>query len=284
MFPGQGVPVRTVLEALPKAHPLLEKASETLCFDLRKRVEQVSRRERAVMPTSLAQPAIFTASLIAHSEHNDHIDCFLGHSVGEYAALVAGGAMSFEQGLCVVAVRGDAMDKAARACDGGMAAILDLSFDQAEEIASASSATIANDNSPRQVVLAGGHEALVDAAERARARGGRAVRLDVTGPFHTPQVGSAAPFLRDALEHISIRSPRVPVISNVSATRYRHPGEIRRLLIEQLTGRVRFREALEGLWLEGVRDFHDFGPGQVVARLARQTFGPLRDRVTADVS
>jgi [acyl-carrier-protein] S-malonyltransferase len=191
--------------------------------------------------------------------------------------------MSFEQALCVVQVRGTAMEKAASAVTGGMVAVLDLTFDQVESIAEATGVVIANDNSPRQVVLAGDDESLVEAASRTRAEGGRAVRLDVSGPFHTPQVVAAAPLLRDALEHISIRSPRVPVISNVSAAAYRAPGEIRQLLVQQLTSRVRFREALEGLWLNGINDFHDFGPGKIVAGLASRTFDSLQLTDTANV-
>lgn len=284
LFPGQGIPVRTVLAALPAGHPTVAKASEVLCFDLRKRVEQVAKRERSVMPTSLAQPAIFTASILAWQElAHERFDCFLGHSVGEYAALVAGGAMSFEQALCVVQVRGDAMQKAALETNGGMAALIDLNLDEVETIAEATGTIVANDNSPHQAVVAGDEESLVEAASITRARGGRAVRLDVTGPFHTPQVASAAPLLRGALEHISIRSPRVPVVSNVSAAAYRAPGEIRKLLIEQLTSRVRFREALEALWLKGVTDVHDFGPGKIVAGLAARTFDSLQLNNTVKV-
>jgi [acyl-carrier-protein] S-malonyltransferase len=283
LFPGQGVALKAVLDALPANHPMLQEASATLCYDLRKRVEFVARRPRAVMPTSLAQPAIFTASLISYSETTETFDCFLGHSVGEYAALVAGGSLSFAQALCVVQVRGDAMEKAATRTNGGMVAVIGIDLDEAEAIAAGSGVSVANDNSPQQVVLAGDDDALAEAATQARARGGRAVRLDVTGPFHTPQVAAAAPLLRDVLEHVSIRSPRVPVISNVSADAYRAPGEIRKLLIEQLTSRVRFRDALEGLWLKGVTDFFDFGPGQVVAGLASKTFGPLRSAASVSV-
>lgn len=282
LFPGQGVPVADVLEALPAGDPTVETANDVLCLDLRKRVEQVARRNRAVMPTSLAQPAIFTASIAAWIRRADEpCDCFLGHSVGEYAALVAAGAISFEQGLCVVQVRGDAMDKAARATDGGMVAVLGLELPEVARIAEANGVTIANDNCPGQVVLAGGTEALDQAASIVRATGGRAVRLDVTGPFHTRHVAPAAPALRDVLDHVSIRSPRVPVISNVSTMPYRAPGEIRKLLVEQLTAPVRFRESLQRLWHSGITEACDFGPGQVVAGLAKRTFAPLEPSVTA---
>lgn len=285
LFPGQGVPVARVLQALPAGDATVESASKILCFDLRKRVEQVSRRTRGVMPTSLAQPAILTASVAAWRRYGgEGFDCFLGHSVGEYAALVAGDSISFDHALCVVQVRGDAMDRAARATDGGMAAILGLDVDQATDAAEGAGVAIANDNCPGQVVFAGDHDALVKAASLVRARGGRAVRLDVTGPFHTPHVASAAPSLRDVLDHVGIRSPRVPVISNVSTKPYRAPGEIRKLLIEQLTSQVRFREALERLWHSGVDEFHDFGPGEVVAGLAGRTFASLQPRVAENRS
>ena len=283
LFPGQGVPVRTVLAALPADHTLVKQASEVLCYDLHKRVEQVAKRERSIMPTSLAQPAIFTASLVSWGEFSDRCDVLLGHSVGEYAALVAGGSMSFPSALCVVQVRGEAMQRAALEANGGMVALVNLSFNDAEAIAEDSGLSIANDNAPDQVVLAGGHDGLAQAASIARARGGRAVRLDVTGPFHTSAVASAGPLLRDALEHISIRSPHLPVISNVTAAPYRAPGEIRKLLVDQLTSRVRFREALESLWHQGARDVHDFGPGRIVAGLAARTFDSRASSVTARV-
>lgn len=275
LFPGQGVPVRTVLEALPTDHSLVSTASEILCYDLRKRVEQVARLERSIMPAALAEPAIFTASLV--SFYDTAIDCevLLGHSLGEYAALVAGGSMSFEHALCVVQVRGDAMEKAASQANGGMVAVLDLDLGDVEAIAAQAGVLVANDNAPHQIVLAGGDDALVQAATLAREKGGRAVRLDVTGAFHTPEVAPASPALRDALDHVSIRSPKVPVISNVSAEAYRAPGEIRKLLVEQLTTRVRFREAIETLWRDGIRDVHDFGPGRVVGGLATRTLDSL---------
>lgn len=278
LFPGQGIPARAALAALRPESTVVREASEILCYDLRKRVAHVAGSPRSVMPTSLAQPAIFTASVAAWQERSDErLDFLLGHSVGEYAALVAGEAISFKHALCAVAVRGKAMETAARSAHGGMAALVDLSLVEAESIARASGSLIANDNSPTQVVLAGGDEALAEAASLARARGGRAVRLEVTGPFHTAGIASAAPALRAALDHIAIRLPRIPVVSNVSAAPYRAPGEIRKLLVEQLTTRVRFREALENLWQEGVDGFHDFGPGKVVAGLAARTFGAVAD-------
>lgn len=275
LFPGQGIPARTVLGALPASDHLVETASDVLCYDLRKKVERVARRERSILPTSLAQPAILTASVIAWRDQPIEFDALLGHSVGEYAALVAGGAISFEHALCVVQVRGEAMQSAAKESAGGMVAILELTLDQVESIAERAGVLVANDNAPGQVVIAGDEARLADAAAHARELGGRAVRLEVSGPFHTPAVSSAAPLLHRALDHISIRSPLIPVVSNVTAEPYRAPGEIRKMLVFQLTSRVRFREALETLWLNGAREWSDMGPGAVVHGLAKRTFKQL---------
>ena len=283
LFPGQGVPARTVLEALPQGDPLVEEASDVLCYDLRKKVYQLAQRERAVMPTSLAQPAILTASVIGWRDRTEEVDILLGHSVGEYAALVAGGSMSFEHALCVVHVRGDAMHAAALGAGGGMVAILGLGLEQVEEIALKEHVSVANDNAPGQVVVAGEEPGLVEVAAQARALGGRAVRLEVSGPFHTSTVSSAAPPLHHALDHVGIRNPRLPVISNVTAVPYRAPGEIRKMLVSQVTSRVRFRECLEWAWRAGARGWVDFGPGTVVDGLAKRTFRELEASVAVSV-
>ena len=282
LFPGQGIPARGILERIPASDPLVEEASDVLCYDLRQKVKLIAQRERAVMPTSLAQPATLTASLIGWRDRADEkVDLLLGHSVGEYAALVAGRSMSFEHALCVVSVRGEAMHSAARSIGGGMVAILGLGLDQVEDLAERAGVSVANDNGPGQVVIAGDEEMLAEAAVRARAQGGRAVRLDVSGPFHTPAVAAAESVLHGALDHVSIRSPQLPVISNVSARPYRAPGEIRKLLVTQLTSRVRFREALEWAWHAGATEWVDFGPGSVVEGLARRAFAGLGEPVGA---
>ena len=268
-----------MLEGLPPDDPMVEEASEVLCYDLRKKVHQLAQRERAVMPTSLAQPAILTASLIGWRDRKEEVDLLIGHSVGEYAALVAGGSMTFEHALCVVHVRGDAMHAAAVGSGGGMVAVLGLGLDQVEDLARATSVLVANDNAPGQVVVAGHEADLVELAAQVRSLGGRAVRLDVSGPFHTPTVSSAADPLSQALDHIGIRSPRTPVLSNVTAEPYRAPGEIRKLLVSQVTSRVRFRECLEWAWRAGAREWIDFGPGMVVEGLAKRTFRDLAPAV-----
>jgi malonyl CoA-acyl carrier protein transacylase len=283
LFPGQGIPARTVLESLPEDHELIGRANEILGYELRKRVEIAARRKGAVIPTALAQPAIFVASLVGYERavRGARFDAIAGHSLGEYPGLVAGGAMSFEAALTVVQVRGDAMEKAARTAPGGMIAVLGLGEDDVERIRVTADLSVANDNAPGQVVLSGPEERLTVAAGLAKSLGGRSVLLQVQGPFHTSAMGPAVKELEDALDHVEVRSPRLPVVSNVSARPYKAPGEIRKLLVLQLVHRVRFRECLEWVWSRGVRDYVDVGPGDVAAGLANRTFRNLRQNEEA---
>jgi [acyl-carrier-protein] S-malonyltransferase len=274
LFPGQGIPARLVLEVL-ETDALLDAASDVLGYNLRRKVEIAARRNGAMLPTSLAQPAIYTASLISYRRVEDEgrgFDYLAGHSLGEYAALVAGGALSFEDGLRCVTVRADAMQSASRAAAGGMAAVLGLELDAADDIARAAGVQVANDNAPGQTVLAGSENGLASAAAAVRTAGGRSVLLEVSGPFHTVAMAPAESPLRRVLERTGVRSPSVPVLSNVTARPHGGPDDIVELLVQQLSTRVRWRESLEWLWHEGVRDFDDLGPGRVVAGLAQRTF------------
>lgn len=274
LFPGQGIAPKVVLDALDGSHPMVREASDMLGFDIVRRVEQVARRPRGILPTSVAQPAIFVAGLTAHERAialGTTFDYVLGHSLGEYTALAAAKAISFRHGLALVAARGKAMEKAAARSSGGMAAVIGLDLARVEAIAAAHGLVVANDNSPGQVVVSGTVEALTAAAALVRAESGRSVLLPVEGAFHSPDMSEAADALATSLFTIEIRSPAIPVISNVTARPYRAPGEVRRLLEQQLTGRVRFRESLLYLAEMGVRDVVDLGPGDVVGRIARAT-------------
>lgn len=278
LFPGQGITARVVDKALPDRDPLLSVANEILGFDVKKKTSIAARRPTATLPTSLAQPVIFTAGLIAWRNARDEgatWEFLAGHSLGEYAALVAAESIAFEDGLRAVAVRGEAMQEAARAHPGGMAAVLGLGFDDVVEIARDAGVAVANDNAPGQVVLSGAEAGLATAAQLARAKGGRTVLLDVAGPFHTISMAPAAPALKEVLDDITIRPPRVTVVSNVTARPHRSPEDIRTLLIQQLTDPVHFRQSLEWLWEQGARDYVDFGPGAVAAGLAQKTFDHL---------
>jgi hypothetical protein len=140
----------------------------------------------------------------------------------------------------------------------------------AEDIARRAHVEVANDNAPGQVVLSGPERRLAEAAGMTRDLGGRAVLLEVAGPFHTPAMRQAATALRDALDDVELREPSVPVVANVTASPFRSPEDIRRLLVEQLTARVRFRESIAWMSSQGAEDFDDLGPGKVVEGLARK--------------
>ena len=256
--------------------PLLEQANELLECDLISAVRRCLDRVRPVLPTDLAQPALFVAGMAAYEralDAGETFDMYVGHSVGEYTALTAAGAFSPAEGLRLVCIRGRATKDAARASHGGMAAVKGISGEELESVCRRAGVVIANDNSPVQLVLAGSEEALAEAARLVRAAGGRCLLLAVEGAFHSPAMAPAADALRDALDHVTIRMPRAPVVSNLTARPYRAPGEIRKLLVRQLTERVRFRESLEWLAAAGATDFLDLGPGRVAGKLADATVG-----------
>jgi [acyl-carrier-protein] S-malonyltransferase len=277
LWPGQGIPARAVLDGLPAGHGLIRAAKEVLGYDLRRKVEIAGRRKGALLPTALAQPSIFVAGLISWEERGEKTVCdvLAGHSVGEYAALVAGGALGVEDALRIVKVRADAMEMASRAVDTGMAAVLGLDLDDVCAIAEQAGVSVANDNAPGQVVVAGSEAALTEAATLVRGARGRSILLETAGAFHTDVMASAVAPLERVLRDAHIERPSIPVVSNLTARPYETPKEIRELLGRQVTSRVRFRESLEWMWAEGVREFEDFGPGKVAAGMAARTFKTL---------
>ena len=278
LFPGQGIPASTVLDGLPEDDPLVTEAQMTLGYPLRRRVKITARRKGALLATELAQPAIFVASVRSWREADAHFDFYAGHSLGEYSALVAGGALSFTDALEIVSVRGEAMNAASKNAPGSMVAVLGMGVDAAADIAGRAGVKVANDNAPDQVVLAGSEEGLEKAATLVSEAGARSVLLEVSGPFHTEGVAAAADDLRGVLATVDVRHPEVPVISNVTGKPYGSPDEIKELLVTQLTHPVRWRESVEFLWSQGARDFVDFGPGKVVAGLASRITRNLKKK------
>ena len=278
LFPGQGIPAGTVLEGLPEDDSLVTEAQMTLGYPLRRRVKITARRKGALLATELAQPAIFVASVRSWRETDGHFDFYAGHSLGEYSALVAGGALSFTDALKIVSVRGEAMNAASKNAPGSMVAVLGMGVDAAAEIAERAGVKVANDNAPDQVVLAGPEEGLEKAATLVSEAGARSVLLEVSGPFHTEGVAAAADDLRGVLASVDVRQPEVPIISNVTGKPYGSPDEIKELLVTQLTHPVRWRESVEFLWSQGARDFVDFGPGKVVAGLASRITRNLKKK------
>jgi malonyl CoA-acyl carrier protein transacylase len=230
--------------------------------------------ERVGDGTQFAQPAIFCASLAGWEALERPLGNFMaGHSLGELAALVAAGSLSERDGLELVALRGRLMQQAGeRAGDGGMIALLGAgAADHAQELADGHGLSVANDNSPQQIVLSGARSGLPEAAAAAGELGLRALELDVTGAFHSPMMASAAPEFEAALAAVEVREPQVTVVSAVTAEPF---DDIRARLVEALTRPVRWRETMLALHAFGAERFVEVGPGRVLTGLAKRT---LRD-------
>jgi [acyl-carrier-protein] S-malonyltransferase len=266
LFPGQGSQNDGMRELVERERPdLLDLAREETGDD---------PFERAAEATRFTQPAVFCAS-IAGWERLGRPDAryVAGHSLGEFAALVAAGSMSAGQGLRLVALRGRLMDTAAASDrDGGMLALLGRHAGVAEDIARRNGLTIANDNAPTEVVLSGSGPGLDGAAGDARDEGLRAVRLSVGGAFHSPAMAGAEPEFRAALAEAELRPPVVTAVSGLTARPF---DDVRRRLLEGLTRPVRWRETLLSLHELGARRFVETGPGRVLAKLVPRTLGDV---------
>lgn len=288
LFPGQGAQHvgmgKQLVEQYPAAKELFGQAGEILGYDLAKLCFEGPAEK--LDSTIYSQPALFVASLAALEKlRADLPDVVLGCemaaglSLGEYTALTFAGAMSFEDGLKVVQRRGQAMQAAADATPSGMVSILLLDRDQVqsvcEEAAAHGSIQIANYLCPGNIVVSGENAACERAAELAEAAGGRAVPLAVAGAFHTPIMKPADEQLAEVLEGTGIRTPDIPVVSNVDADVHSDPEEIRGILIRQVLQPVRWEDSIRRMMEDGCDEFYEVGPGKVLKglmkRIARKT-------------
>jgi malonyl CoA-acyl carrier protein transacylase len=219
--------------------------------------------------TGFVQPAIYCASLACWEQAGrPRGEMIGGHSLGELAALVAGGALGEEEGLRLAVVRGRLMEEAAAASPGGMMAVLGEGADAAvTDVANRLRLTVANDNAPGQVVLSGSTAGLVEARRELRAAGLKAIRLPVAGAFHSPAMALAAVRFREALATVAFRKPRVPVFSSVAAAPFSDP---RAGLAAALTEPVRWRQTVARMHAAGAREFIEVGPGDVLTGLVRR--------------
>jgi [acyl-carrier-protein] S-malonyltransferase len=265
LFPGQGSQTAEMRDAVAAARPdLLALAIEVVGDDPFARVEDGTR---------FAQPAIFCASVVGFERLRDagvRGVAHAGHSLGEVAALVAAGALSAEDGLRLVAVRGRLMQESGeRAGDGSMLALLGKgAVEHAGAVAVAAGLAVANDNAPNQVVLSGTKAAFESASEAARERGLRAVPLPVAGAFHSPAMAGARPELEAALAEIEFAAPSVTVVSSITTQPF---DDVRARLADALTMPVRWRETLLALRAQGVERFVETGPGKVLSGLVKRT-------------
>jgi [acyl-carrier-protein] S-malonyltransferase len=262
-------------ESFAPAKALLEKANAVLGFDLADIL--FNGPEASLTRTDITQPAIFTVSMMAMEAvkaEGVSFDFVAGHSLGEYSALCAAGAFSFEDGLALVRLRGQLMAQAGDKSPGSMAAILGLETDKLEavlkEASSAGVVVAANYNSPSQIVISGSVAGVQAAAKLAETAGAKkVVMLAVSGAFHSPLMEFAVPGLKDGLAKVTLKAPKVPLISNVEAKPVSDAEAIRGLLLRQLTSPVRWVESMQAALALDAKEALEVGPGKVLMGLAR---------------
>lgn len=277
IFPGQGAQYvgmgKDLYDNNEEARAMFEKANEILGF----RITDVmfSGTEDDLKQTKVTQPAIFLNSVIlAKSLGNDfQPDMVAGHSLGEFSALVAAGALSFEEGLKLVAKRAQAMQKACEIKPSTMAAVLNLPDEKVEEICAGIDETVApaNYNCLGQIVISGTIEGVDKACEKLLEAGAkRALKLKVGGAFHSPLMQPAQEELAKAIEEAEIKTPICPVYQNVDGKPHTDPQEIKENLVKQLTAPVRWTQDIEAMIADGADEFIELGPGSVLQGLVKK--------------
>ena len=273
LFAGQGAQVvgmgRDLAETFPEARALFDQANAALGYDLAGIC--FNGPESELTKTENAQPGIYLVSWVALQVLKARVPglefhATAGLSLGEFTALAAAGAMSFEDGLKVVRQRGRFMQEACDVTQGGMAAIIGLEEAPTRDVCAEAGVTMANLNCPGQIVISGEVEKISKACELAKARGAkRALPLTVAGAYHSPLMASAQPKLAEALGTITVHAPTVPVIANVNAHPHGAPAEITQRLVEQVTGSVRWEASMRHLLADGFTRFIELGPGTALS-------------------
>jgi [acyl-carrier-protein] S-malonyltransferase len=285
LFPGQGSQAvgmgKALAEAFAPAREVFQEVDDALSQKLSKLMWEGP--EEDLLLTENAQPAIMAASLavvrVLEKEMGldiaKHARLVAGHSLGEYSALCAAGAFSLADTARLLKTRGQAMQSAVPVGEGGMTALIGADIEQAEAVAAEAAASggtcvVANDNASGQIVISGTLDALARAADIAKAKGiKRAMPLAVSAPFHCPLMQPAADKMAEALGAVTIRPLAVPVLANVTAAEANDPATARRLLVEQVTGRVRWRESILALKALGVDTTVEFG-GKVLTGMVKR--------------
>ncbi|WP_457645867.1 ACP S-malonyltransferase [Profundibacter sp.] len=283
VFPGQGAQTigmgRALAEAYPAAQAVFDEVDEALGEKLSALVWEGEADELTL--TANAQPALMATSLAAlralEAEGVSVNDAgfVAGHSLGEYSALAAAGAISVADTARLLRIRGKAMQEAVPVGIGAMAALLGLDFATVQEVAAEAAqgevCQAANDNDPGQVVVSGHKAAVERACEIAKERGARrAVMLPVSAPFHCALMQPAADVMAQALADVTINAPAVPLVANVRAEAVTDPDVIRALLVEQVTGSVRWRESVAYMAGEGVAEIWEIGAGKALCGMIRR--------------
>ena len=271
------------------AREVFEEADDSLRFSISGLCFQGT--EEALKLTENTQPAVLTTSIAAlrvlQAEKGIQARFTAGHSLGEYSALVASGALSFSEGVQIVRLRGRFMQEAVPLGEGAMAAILGMEKDEIEKICDeASSGEIlspANFNCPGQIVIAGHSNAVQRAMEMVKQKGKKAMLLPVSAPFHSPLMKPAGLRLNEAMEGITVGELNVPVVTNVEAEINTSKERVRPLLVAQVSSPVRWEESMRKMIEEGVEQFLEIGPGKVLSGLAKRINPKVETRNVEDI-
>ena len=261
---------KELYEGNEAARALMDRANEILGFNITDIMFNGSADD--LKRTDVTQPAVFLHSVALAAAMGDAFDpdMVAGHSLGEFSALVASGALSFEDGLRLVSARAKAMQKACEINPSTMAAILALPDEKVEEACAAIDGVVvcANYNCPGQIVISGENDAIDAACEVLKAAGAkRALKLPVGGGFHSPCMEPARAELAEAIEHTPFSTPRCPVYQNVDAKPHTDPAEIKANLVAQLTAPVRWTQTVRNMIADGATSFTELGPGKVLQGL-----------------
>jgi len=285
IFPGQGSQAvgmgKDLADAFPEAKAVFEQVDEALDQHLSKIMFEGPEDQLTL--TENTQPALMAMSMaimaVLEGKHGfnigSQVTCVAGHSLGEYSALAAAKAFGLADAARLLKTRGKSMQVAVPVGEGAMAAVLGIEMDVAEAIAAEAAqgevCTAANDNAPGQIVLSGATAAIERAVEIAKEKGAkRSILLPVSAPFHCAMMAPAADVMADEFAAIDIQSPAVPVVANVTATPTSDPAQIRSLLVEQVTSRVRWRECILAMKDMGVTTFVEVGAGKVLTGMIRR--------------
>lgn len=283
IFPGQGSQSvgmgKGFHDGFPEARSVFEQASDAINLDIASLC--FNSDEKTLSLTANAQPAILTVSIAALralcAEKDIKPDFVAGHSLGEYSALVAAGALDFPDAVRIVRKRGEFMQEAVPSGEGAMAAVIGLQKEDVENLCGLCSdggrlVSPANYNSPEQTVVSGNAEAVEKVSQLALERGARrAVPLRVSAPFHCSLMSPAAEKLAQTLENVKISPVCAPVVTNLEAVGNTEPERVKQLLLEQITSPVRWSESVEHMKDKGVGRFVEIGPGKALCGLVRRT-------------
>lgn len=276
VFPGQGAQFvgmgKDLYDANPEIKALMDSANDILGFDILNIM--FNGTDEDLKQTSVTQPAIFIHS-VAKAKSLDISDAKMvaGHSLGEFSALVASGVLSFEDGLKLVSARAKAMQEACDVEAGTMAAILGLADEKVEEICAQVSGVVipANYNCPGQLVISGEVSAVEEACAKMKEAGAkRALVLPVNGAFHSPLMQSAQEKLAEAIHNTHFNDAKIPVYQNVATTAITNAEEIKKNLIEQLTGSVKWTQSVQNMIKDGATHFVEVGPGKALQGMIKK--------------